>query len=79
MKIKTPCPNCQGGWIITEVYDEKTVCPNCNSITEFKRRVGIWTFIFGVMTCGLSLLLIPLYRPRCFYCNHPIDNSQKAS
>ena len=79
MKVKTPCPNCRGGWIVTEVYDEKIVCPNCGSITEFKRRVGIWTLIFAALTCGLSLLLLPWYRERCFYCKHVIDKSKKAS
>lgn len=43
-------------------------CPNCNSLRGFKRALGFGTFFMVVITCGLWLLVIPLYPARCTTC-----------
>ena len=43
-------------------------CPNCAKLTGFKRALGFGTFFMVLLTCGLWLLVIPLYPPRCITC-----------
>lgn len=70
MKYKKRCSNCGGtGWVMQDDQDEKEFCYNCGSITVFKIRTGAWTLIFAILTCGLSLFLLPFYHPRCQHCN----------
>ena len=43
-------------------------CPNCNCLRGFKRALGFGTLFMVVITCGLWLLVIPLYPARCTTC-----------
>ncbi|MGA8150598.1 MAG: hypothetical protein WB952_06590 [Terriglobales bacterium] len=43
-------------------------CPNCQTRRGFKRSLGFGTFFMVVITCGLWLLIIPLYPVRCMTC-----------
>jgi hypothetical protein len=43
-------------------------CPNCGKLSGFKRALGFGTFFMVVITCGLWLLVIPLYPARCINC-----------
>ncbi len=43
-------------------------CPNCGKLTGFKRALGFGTFFMVLITCGLWLLVIPLYPMRCITC-----------
>jgi len=43
-------------------------CPNCGKLTGFKRFLGFGTFFMVLLTCGLWLLMIPLYPARCMTC-----------
>jgi hypothetical protein len=47
---------------------EMVHCPNCNSLRGFKRALGFGTLFMVVITCGLWLLVIPLYPERCITC-----------
>ena len=43
-------------------------CPNCGKFSGFKRALGFGTFFIVVITCGLWLLILPLYPARCINC-----------
>ena len=43
-------------------------CPNCKQNVSPKKEVGIGTLILALMTCGISLLVIPFYSKRCPMC-----------
>jgi hypothetical protein len=43
-------------------------CANCGRLSGFKRSLGWGTFFMVVLTCGLWLLVLPLYPKRCIHC-----------
>jgi hypothetical protein len=43
-------------------------CPNCGRPSGFKRALGFGTLFMVLITCGLWLLVIPLYPARCMNC-----------
>jgi hypothetical protein len=47
---------------------QMTHCPNCGTMTGFKRSWGFGTFFAVLFTGGLWLLAIPFYPVRCIRC-----------
>jgi hypothetical protein len=45
-----------------------TNCPSCQRVTGHKRALGWGTFFAVVLTGGLWLLALPLYKARCVIC-----------
>jgi hypothetical protein len=43
-------------------------CLTCNQVRSFKRRFGVGALVAVLMTAGVWLLALPLYRSRCTAC-----------
>lgn len=43
-------------------------CPVCHESTPHKRQFGIGSLILFIVTCGLWILVLPLYPVRCSRC-----------
>jgi len=43
-------------------------CNNCKQMVNTKRVIGVGTFLLALITSGISLLFIPVYKKRCPLC-----------
>lgn len=43
-------------------------CTLCGRPVEARRQIGLGTVVLAVITVGISLLAVPLYRKRCSIC-----------
>ena len=43
-------------------------CELCKRPVEARRRIGPWTWLWGILSVGISTLAIPFYSKRCPIC-----------
>ena len=44
-------------------------CQLCERPVDATRRVGGWTYVWAVLSAGLSLIAVPFYKRRCPICH----------